>query len=108
MWWWHWWLPLQHWLAIHTGADNEAGSYYGFLSGTGSDISELAIIAGLVTVVRRHNCEVKRCWRLGRHGTAAGHNVCRRHHPDGHLTVEHVHRMHRAALKEGGDETQAQ
>ena len=91
---WHWWLPLQHWLAIHTGTLNEPGPFYGFWSGFGSDLSEFAIVAGLVTVVRRHNCEVHHCWRLGRHQTAAQHNVCRRHHPDDHLTAEQVHAAH--------------
>jgi len=95
--WWHWWFPLQHWLAIHTGADNEPGSYYGFWSGFGSDLSEVAIVGGMITMVRRHNCEVRGCWRLGRHRTAAGHSVCARHSPSGAPTHEDVLYAHREA-----------
>jgi hypothetical protein len=92
---------LLHWLAVHTGTVNEAGPYYGFWSGFGSDIGEIAIIGGLVTVVRRHNCEVHGCWRIGRHQTAAGHHVCRRHHPDDRLTAENVTAAHAAAQDTG-------
>jgi hypothetical protein len=97
MWWWHSWLPLQHWLAVHTGTVNEPGPYYGFFSGAGSDLGEVTLLGGLIVLVRRHNCEVKGCWRLGRHQTAAQHNVCRRHHPDDHLTTGDVHAAHHAA-----------
>ena len=88
---------LLHWLAVHTGTVNEPGPYYGFWSGFGSDLGEIAIVGGLFTVVRRHNCEVHKCWRIGRHTTDAGHRVCRKHHPDDHLTVEQVHAAHHAA-----------
>ena len=81
---------LAHWLAVHTGTVNEGGPYYGFWSGFGSDLGELALVGGMLTLVRRHNCEVHRCWRIGRHATTGGHQVCRRHHPDGHLTAAAV------------------
>jgi hypothetical protein len=84
---------ILHWL----GVDDVSGSAYAWWSGAGSDIAELAIVGGLITVVRKHNCEVHHCWRLGRHATAAGHNVCRRHHPDGHLTATQVLADHEAA-----------
>ncbi len=91
-----------NWLAHFFGLDNLSGPWYGFWSGVGSDIAELAIIGGLITMVRQHNCEVHKCWRLGRHKTAAGHRACRRHHPDGHLTHERLLRAHReATAKEG-------
>jgi hypothetical protein len=90
---------LLHWLAVHTGTVDESGPYYGFWSGFGSDLGEVAIVGGLLTMVRRHNCEVRGCWRLGRHKTAAGHAVCRRHHPDDHLTAQRVEEEHRASLK---------
>lgn len=86
-----------HWLLHFIGADNLSGTAYGFWSGFGSDIGELAIIGGLISVVRRHNCEVKGCWRLGRHKTAAAHQVCRKHHPDDHLTPQDVTDAHEAA-----------
>jgi hypothetical protein len=42
-------------------------------------------------VVRQHNCEVHRCWRLGRHVVeGTGQKVCRRHHPEDHLTAAGV------------------
>lgn len=99
---WHWWFPLQHWLAIHTGTDNESGPYYGFLSGAGSDLSELLLPFGLYAFLRRHNCQVHHCWRLGRHTTAAGHSVCRRHNPGGAPTHEDVIAAHIAATGIGG------
>jgi hypothetical protein len=86
-----------HWLPHILGIDNLSGRWYGFWSGIGSDIAELAIVGGLVTVVRRNNCEVHRCWRLGRHATAGGHHVCRKHHPEDHLTAEQVAEAHRGA-----------
>lgn len=67
------------------GVDDVSGPWYGFWSGIGSDLSELA---GLLTVAwlfwRRHNCHVHRCWRIGRHPVAGtGYVVCARHHPAG-------------------------
>lgn len=80
-----------NWLLHLLGVDDVAGRWYGFWSGAGSDLGYLGIIAALA---RRHNCEVKGCWRLGRHATAAGHRVCRYHHPDGHLTAQAVQAAH--------------
>ena len=97
---WHeqaWW-----WAEVHTGTVHESGPYYGFWSGFGSDLGELAIVGGLLAIVRKHNCEVHRCWRLSRHTTAAGHGVCRVHHPEGHLTAQDVLDAHNDA-KESPD-----
>lgn len=88
---------LQHWLAVHTGTVNESGPYYGFWSGFGSDIGEVTLLAAVLGAYRKHNCEVKGCWHIARHVTAAGHSVCRRHHPDGAPSHETVVREHRAA-----------
>lgn len=88
---------MMHWLAHFLGTDNVSGTYYGWWSGAGSDLGELAIIGGLASVIRRHNCEVHGCWRLGRHQTAAGRWVCRKHHPEGRLTAEQVKADHEAA-----------
>jgi hypothetical protein len=88
---------VTHWLTHILGLDNLSGPWYGFWSGFGANFGELAIVGGLVTIVRRHNCEVHKCWRLGRHVTAAGHHVCRIHHPDGHLTAEQVSEQHARA-----------
>jgi len=42
-----------------------------------------AMLAGVGTYVRRHNCHVKGCWRLQWHvHPEHGHPVCKRHHPE--------------------------
>ena len=99
---WHWWLPLQHWLAIHTGADNEAGSYYGFWSGFGSDLGEVTIVGGMLAIYRKHNCHSRYCWRFGHHdftdaATGVTYKLCPRHHPahpGRHLTRIRIARIH--------------
>jgi hypothetical protein len=70
---------LLHWLAVHTGTIDEPGPYYGFWSGFGSDLGELALLAAVATFWRKHNCHQSRCWRLGRH-TVDGTPWCNRHH----------------------------
>jgi hypothetical protein len=70
---------LLHWLAIHTGTVNEGGPYYGFWSGFGSDLGEIALIGAVLGMVRRHKCHQARCWRIGRH-TVDGTPWCDRHH----------------------------
>jgi hypothetical protein len=92
---------IWHWLLGVLGVQTSSSKAYNFWSGVAGDLSGFGIFGAMAMMVRRHNCEVKGCWRLGRHQTAAGHNVCRRHHPDDHLTAEHVHRLHHQAL--GGD-----
>jgi hypothetical protein len=76
------------------GIDDVSGPWYAFWSGFGSDLGEFAIAGALIGMIRKNNCEVHGCWRLGRHATAAGHHVCRKHHPDGHLTAESVRQAH--------------
>jgi len=49
-----------------------------------------SLLANAAILARRHQCEVYRCWRLGRHAGPGGHMLCRRHHPDGHLRPEDV------------------
>jgi len=91
-----------HGLLIWFGITNAAGHAYSFWSGIGSDLGEITIIGGLLMVLRKHNCEVHGCWRLGRHTTAGGHTVCRKHHPDDRLTARDVQDAHRAALQSVG------
>lgn len=88
---------MWHWLALFFGVYNGDGNNAGYLfwSGTGSDLAYLGMAAAFL---RGHNCEVHRCWRFGRHPTAAGQKVCRRHHPDGHLTAESVRQAHHLYL----------
>ncbi len=70
---------LLHWLAVHTGTVNEAGPYYGFWSGFGSDLGELTIFAAVLGVYHRHNCHTRHCWRIGRH-VVDGTPWCNHHH----------------------------
>lgn len=84
------------------GLDDASGGWYLWWSGFVGDLGELAIVGGLVSVYRRHNCEVHGCPRLGRHESAAGHRLCRRHHPEGPLTVQAAHEAHHRVLRAGG------
>lgn len=70
---------IWHWLLQVTGTANEQGHWYAFWSGFGSDIGEVAIIGGLLSVYRKHNCHDKGCWRIGRH-VVDGTPRCNRHH----------------------------
>jgi hypothetical protein len=89
-----------HWLLHVLGTDNVSGPAYAFWSGFGGDLAIIgALLWGPVVLLRKHNCEVRRCLRLARHATAAGHQVCRRHHPDGPLSAAAVTDRHRRALR---------
>jgi hypothetical protein len=68
---------LWHWIEVQTGTVNESGPYYGFWSGFGSDIGEIALIGGLITMVRHVNCHNKGCWRVASHTTQHGHKLCK-------------------------------
>jgi hypothetical protein len=70
--------PIRHaaeWFALK-------GDGYQFWSGigSGSPIFVLILIA-----LKRHNCHVKGCWRLGHVDPALGFHACKRHHSLGHL-----------------------
>ena len=86
-----------NWLFVHAGLSSGNSPWYLFPSGAFSYLAVLSFFAGLWAFLRRHNCEVHKCWRLARHTTAAGHRVCRFHHPDDHLTAAHVAAAHEAA-----------
>jgi hypothetical protein len=76
------------WLAHVLGLDNASGAPYLAWSGAGGDLSELALVGALLTHLRRFNCHVHGCLRLGRHPVAGtDYIVCRRHHPDGAPTA---------------------
>ncbi len=76
------WMWIRHVL----GLDDPSGSWYLWWSGVGADLGMIGAGWGLW---RKHNCEIHRCWRLARHD-AAGHRVCRRHHPEGAPTAQSV------------------
>jgi hypothetical protein len=103
----HFYHVWQHWLAFATGSYNLPGvaHNYNFLSGSGSDISELGILATLALLlahaVLRNNCHTKGCWRVG--SLPVGnppYKVCRRCHfqaTGGYVTMEHLkfhHKLH--------------
>ena len=91
------WFPhFWHWVEVHTGTVNEPGPYYGFWSGFGSDIGEVALLGGMVALVRHHNCQNKGCWRLSKHTTANGHRLCKKciGKPNAHLTLHPIHSDH--------------
>ena len=73
------------WLGHFTGVSNESGPGYGFFSGIGSDIGEIALVGGLAAMLHRHNCHETGCLRISRHTVVdpvTGEHVvrCRRHH----------------------------
>lgn len=73
-----------NWLLHVLGVDDVSGRWYAFWSGFGSDIGEVAILGSLLAIVRKHNCHIHHCWRVGRlpvDGTPW--SVCRKHHPTG-------------------------
>jgi hypothetical protein len=93
------WSSVQHWLAVHSGTDIPNGQYsvyYNFWSGIGSDIGEVVLIGGLVTLVRHHNCHNKGCWRIGLHTTNTGYKLCKTHValPLDDLDLHSVHEDH--------------
>jgi hypothetical protein len=91
-----------HWL----GLDSASGTPYLAWSGILSDIAEVAVVGGLISIYRRHNCTVHRCWRIGRHPVAGTPFVtCRKHHPDDHVTHQDVTDAHHAAIRASSGET---
>ena len=74
---------------------------YNIISGPLADIT---LLGGAYAILRRHNCHVQRCWRIGRHQVAGTtYLVCRKHHPDPSPTAEQVMAAaaaHRHALKQ--------
>jgi hypothetical protein len=76
-----------HHLAFLSGITSANGWPYLTWSGI---VGDIALIGGAWAIFRKMNCEVHGCPRIGRHDTAAGHTVCRKHHPDPHLYAQQV------------------
>lgn len=95
---------VAYWLAHIAGIDNLSGPWYGFWSGLGSDVTEFAIVGGLVSMYVRHTCHVQGCWRLA-HRAVAGtsYSACRRHHPEPAPTHARLLEMHRQAKAREAD-----
>ncbi len=94
-----------HWLQLFFGFQNGDGnsSSYLFWSGFGSDLGELAIVAGLVSIYRKHNCHAKGCFRLGKFPVDGTPFItCRKHHPhiDAAPTAEQIAEAHAEAVPE--------
>lgn len=74
-------MILWNWFLHYTGTDNTSGHWYGWWSGAGSDVAELALIGGLW---HHLNCHEPGCWRPGRHMVVEDGGVhvrrCRKHH----------------------------
>lgn len=88
-------MTIWHWLLHVTGADNVSGPWYGFWSGFGSDLGEMAIVGAVVRMV---NCHAKGCWRVGLHHVAGtGFKVCGKHHPTNGNSAEHIAAAHTKA-----------
>lgn len=78
-----------NWLVTILGISDESGRWYAFWSGFGSDLGELAVVGGLVSLYRKHNCHVRGCFRVGRH-PVDGYIVCAKHHPEGAPSAQDV------------------
>lgn len=78
-------------LLLHIlGIDDVSGRWYAFWSGFAGDIG---LIGAAYALLRKHNCHVKHCVRVGRHQIAGTDwVVCRRHHPDDAPTAADVQR----------------
>ena len=96
-------LIVSFWNGVITflGVKNEASRWYAFDSGSGAIIlGDLPLLGGLIVLIRHHNCEIPGCFRIHlKRPTAAGHLLCRKHHPDpGPLTLEEAHAAHYTAV----------
>jgi len=103
-----WYSGWQHWAARETGSLNTPGTppNYNFWSGFGSVWPwSMGVLVTLLLLayhaLRRNNCHVHRCWRIGTHPVADGSVVtCGYHHAKitgrpRRLTVEHLRQLHR-------------
>lgn len=101
----YWRLPVQHWVAVHTGIESAGpDKYYNAWSGILSDIGEVTILTGILLAYRHHNCHVKGCPRLGKPVEGTPYVACPRHHPahDGDkrgVAVEEIHRAFKERRK---------
>jgi hypothetical protein len=90
---------VPHWLLHFLGTDSGSGPAYLWWSGFGANFGELTIVAALLALVRQHNCHVHHCFRLGRHPVeGTSFTVCRKHHPDGHVSAEDVRKRYHLYL----------
>ena len=112
-----WWGPIGRTLLL-TMEDSHhhtaTGEGYAFFSGIGSDLTELLVLGGLIALYRKHNCNVKGCWRIQwrEYVDADGtkHLWCRHHHPDQPVRLRDVEafvREHEARKREALSDSHA-
>jgi hypothetical protein len=90
---------MMDWIGHFFGLDNGSGAQYLFWSGIGSDLSEIAILFAIYTWIRRANCGVKGCFRIGlRKVPGTDHVVCHKHHPNEPPSHKQVLEDHQAAM----------
>jgi hypothetical protein len=78
------------WFLTVTGSNNTSGIWYGFWSGFGSDLGEVALIGGVITLYKQHKCES--CWRFAKHHIKGTHyQTCHVHLTD-HDKLKEKHR----------------
>lgn len=94
---------MAHWLTHILGLDSATGTPYlawsGIVGDAGLFATAAAVTVHAVISYRHRQCEVRRCWRIARHVTAASHRTCARHHPDGAPTHAEVIAAHHAAAR---------
>jgi hypothetical protein len=91
-----------HWFEVHSGTVNEAGPYYAFWSGFGSDLGEATIFVGIIATWRHHSCHVRGCARIGRQVPGTPYLACPKHHPEHQgnkrsVSLEDIHDAHKRA-----------
>jgi hypothetical protein len=65
-------------------------------------MGEVTIVAAILTMLKKHNCHQRWCWRFGNHelkdpDTGMTYQLCKNHHPEHpghHLTDRMVHSIH--------------
>jgi hypothetical protein len=105
------WGPISRVLLLTMEDANHhtaTGEGYAFFSGIGSDLTEVLVLGGLIALYRKHNCNVKGCWRIQwrEYVDADGtkHLWCRHHHPDKPVLLRDVEsfvREHEARKSKG-------
>lgn len=89
-----------HWLWFHLGLSSGNGAWYLFPSGWGSIVLPPLLNGVVIAAVFwwHHQCHVTGCYWYARRTTAAGERACRRHHPDGKVTVADLRSRHHLYL----------
>lgn len=90
---------LWFWFEMHSGTLNEQGPYYGFFSGIGSDLGELALLTGIIGIYKHHKCAT--CFRIAHHDVAGtGLKTCHKHaNPEDHARITKEHHKKYPGLK---------